>query len=107
MNLDGMDVAMTEGTIRGDGAVSTSGTITLIDEGMTFVYAFDPLELRPRAATMSGTLRMTVTLSGQPGSVAVEFDLRDVAKSMSMTSMSGVGGRAPMTQALRRHTRRR
>lgn len=107
MNLDGMDVAMNDGTIRGDGAVSTSGAITLIDDGMTLVYGFDPLELRARAGAMSGTLRMTVTLTGQPGSVVVEFDLRDVSRSMSMTAMSDSKGRAPMAQALRRHARRR
>ena len=81
LTLDDIEAAIGDGTIRNDGTASLTARLVESDDGMTLTIAFDPVELRARGDSMSGTLTMTATATGITGDFKADFELAQVMRN--------------------------
>ena len=81
LTLDDIEAAIADGTIRSDGTASLTARLAESEDGMTLTVAFEPVELRARGDSMSGTLTMTATASGITGDFKADFELSQMVRS--------------------------
>jgi len=83
LTVDDIEAAIADGTIRNDGTASLTARLVETDQGMTLTVAFEPVELRARGDTMSGTLTMTATAAGLTGDFKADFEMPQLARSVA------------------------
>jgi hypothetical protein len=81
LTLDDIEAAIADGTIRNDGTASLTARLVDSDDGITLTVAFEPVELRARGDSMSGTLTMTATATGITGDFKADFELSHMVRS--------------------------
>jgi hypothetical protein len=81
LTLDDVEAPIADGTIRNDGSASLTARLVESDDGTTLTFAFEPVELRARGDTMSGTSTMTATATGLAGEFRVEFEMPQLTRS--------------------------
>ena len=81
LTLDDVEASIANGTIRNDGSASLTARLVEPDDGTTLTFAFEPVELRARGDTMSGTSTMTATATGLAGEFRVEFEMPQLTRS--------------------------
>lgn len=83
MTLDDIDAAIADGAIRNDGSASWKAGLVDTDQGMTLTIAFEPVEVRARADTITGAFTMKVTASGLKGDFTADFEVPQQLRSVA------------------------
>lgn len=107
LELEELSAPLSPIAIAGDGSVTTTARVAMVEDGVTFDFVFDPLKLRAGGDALAGELTMGASTTAFGGAVTVDFRLSDVTPLAGGLTAQAPINAGRLTRAIRASARAR